>query len=164
MSMLAEARAPATGFDTRPVLESAPLRPGFERTALSRVGDMRWNLSPAVFRTNVQRCAATADFTRIHDVRVLNVLKDFLYIRLNCEAPGMRRRLPPASLFICFSYARRFLEFVAEARAAGELMAIDQPLLDDYLAHLKRGAIGSRAQIAAHIDRARFSPLRPAPG
>jgi integrase len=152
MSMSAEARAPAAALDMRPVLESAPLRPGFERTTLSRVGDMRWDLSPAVFRTNAQRCAATADFTRIHDLRVLKVLKVFLYIRLNFQAPGMRRRLPPASLFICFSYARRFLEFVGEARAAGELMAIDQPLLDDYLAHLKHGAISSRAQIANHIE------------
>ena len=38
--------------DARPVLETAPLRPGFHRDQLSRFGDAFWDLSPAVFRNN----------------------------------------------------------------------------------------------------------------
>ena len=38
----------------QPVLESAPLRQGHKRSALSRFEDDTWDLSPAVFRENAR--------------------------------------------------------------------------------------------------------------
>lgn len=38
------------GLDDRPVLASAPLKEGFDRSCLSRYGDASWDLGPAVFR------------------------------------------------------------------------------------------------------------------
>ena len=51
----------------RPVLESAPLRRGCKRSALSRFEDSTWDLAPAVFRTNARICHITAHFDGIAD-------------------------------------------------------------------------------------------------
>ena len=47
---------------THPVLATAPLKPGFERSELSKFGDDSWDLSPAVFRNNARRCHITVHF------------------------------------------------------------------------------------------------------
>ncbi|TIS68389.1 MAG: hypothetical protein E5X11_07750, partial [Mesorhizobium sp.] len=47
--------------DDRPVLAIAPLHDGFDRSNLSRYGDARWDLSPAVFRENARRSDTRVD-------------------------------------------------------------------------------------------------------
>ena len=112
--MIAVAALPALrhALDARPVLESAPLRASFSRAKLSRVGDASWDFSPAIMRANVRRCHVTAHFAQLGDPRLMRTLKEFLYARFNFDLPGVRMRLPPASLRQCFNRARRFLEFV----------------------------------------------------
>lgn len=131
----------------RPVLESAALRPGFSRAKLSRVGDATWDFSPAVMRANVRRCHVTAHFAEISDPRLVQTLKEFLYARFNVDLPGVRMRLPPASLRQCFNRAQRFLEFTSERVGACDLARLDQSLLDAYLVQLRQGA-RSRTPIA----------------
>ena len=56
-------------LDGKPVLESAALRRGHKRSALSRFEDSTWDLSPAVFRENARVCHVTAHFDGIEDAR-----------------------------------------------------------------------------------------------
>src|SRR6202030_3592022 len=97
----------------KPVLESAPLRRGFKRSALSRFDDSTWDLSPAVFRENARVCHMTVHFDVITDSSIERALREFLYARLNFDLPGHRSRLPPASIRQLLNRTRRFLEFVA---------------------------------------------------
>lgn len=167
MSALPFLAATPAVFDTRPVLESAPLRDGFDRDQLSRVGDMHWDLSPAVFRNNVQRCACYANFTLVEEPSAIPALKAFLYLRLNHPAIALRRRCPPSGLHLLFTYARRFLVFVTKELGACDLNRVHQSLLDAYLDHLKR-ARRAKGQIARHLDIAAdfhlFAPLLPGGG
>jgi len=120
----------------QPVLESAPLRQGHKRSALSRFEDDTWDLSPAVFRENARACHVTAHFDGIDDESVERTLREFLYARLNFDVPGHRGRLPPASIRQLFNRARRFLEFVATKMGTCNLASVDQALLDAYRNHL----------------------------
>jgi len=123
-------------LDGKPVLESAPLRRGHKRSALSRFEDSSWDLSPAVFRENARICHMTAHFDGIEDAGVEQTLREFLYARLNFDVPGYRMRLPPGSIRQLFNRARRFLEFVADRSGTCDLARVDQALLDAYRAHL----------------------------
>lgn len=131
----------------KPVLDSAPLRRGFKRSALSRFDDSTWDLSPAVFRENARVCHMTVHFERLTDPSVDCALREFLYARLNFDVPGCRNRLPPAGIRQLFNRARRFLEFVAAKRGACHLPSVDQALLDSYRDHLASDAFtGSRCR------------------
>lgn len=132
----------------KPVLESAPLRPGFKRCALSCFEDGTWNLSPAVFRENARVCHTTVHFDVIANSSVECALREFLYARLNFDVPGHRNRLPPASIRQLFNRARRFLEFVAEERGACHLPSVDQALLNSYRDHLTSDAQRRAMQVA----------------
>ena len=120
----------------KPVLESAALRRGHKRSALSRFEDSTWDLSPAVFRENARVCHVTAHFDGIEDASVARTLREFLYARLNFDIPGHRGRLPPGSIRQLFNRARRFLEFVAEKKGNCNLARVDQATLDAYRNHL----------------------------
>ena len=129
---------------SKPVLESAPLRRGFKRSALSRFEDSSWDLSPAVFRENARVCHITAYFDDIDEPSVERTLREFLYARLNFEVPGVRGRLPPGSIRQLFNRARRFLEFIvahaegvsATRKGTCNLKTVDQTTLDAYRTHL----------------------------
>jgi len=123
-------------LDGKPVLETAPLRRGHKRSALSRFEDSSWDLSPAVFRENARICHITAHFDGIDDAGVERTLREFLYARLNFDVPGYRMRLPPGSIRQLFNRTRRFLEFVADKNGTCNLARVDQALLDAYRAHL----------------------------
>ena len=151
MSALSLPAASLAAFDARPVLASAPLKAGFDRSQLSRVGDMQLDLSPAVFRNNAQRCSSSVHFTVVEEPSAVPTLKAFLYLRLNHQAAGLRRPCPPAGLSLLFTYARRFLVFVSKELGACDLAQVDQSLLDAYLAHLK-SARRARDQIAQHLE------------
>lgn len=124
-------------FDLRPVLATAPLKPGFDRDALSRYGDPSWDLGPAVFRESARRCHVTVHFGSVEDTSVREALRELLYSRLNVDIPGHRKILPPGSVRQAFNRARRFFDFVRDELGVVELHRVDQPLLDRYARHLR---------------------------
>ena len=63
-------------LDGKPVLESAALRRGHKRSALSRFEDSTWDLSPAVFRENARVCHVTAHFGGIEDASIARTLRE----------------------------------------------------------------------------------------
>jgi integrase len=136
----------------KPVLESAPLRRGFKRSALSRFEDSMWNLSPAVFRENTRVCHMTVRFDHLTDPSVERALREFLYARLNFDIPGYRKRLPPASIRQLFNRTRRFLEFVVAKRGACHLTSVDQALLDSYREHLTCNGERRATQVAHLLE------------
>lgn len=123
-------------LDDRPVLTSAPLKEGVDRSCLSRYGDASWDLGPAVFRENARRCHVTVHFGSIEDASVREAIREFLFARLNVDLPGHRKKLPPASVRQIFNKARRFFEFVHAELGAVDLSRINQQLLDRYARHL----------------------------
>ncbi|WQO70639.1 integrase (plasmid) [Sinorhizobium medicae] len=137
--MIASAAATFTAQerDLRPVLASAPLKPGFARDALSRYGDPSWDLGSAVFRENARRCHVTVHFGSVEDASVREALRELLYARLNVDIAGHRKKLPPGSVRQAFNRARRFFEFVREELGAIDLQRVDQQLLDQYARYLR---------------------------
>ncbi|HAO41474.1 MAG: integrase [Afipia sp.] len=125
------------GLDDRPVLASAPLKMGFDRSCLSRYGDASWDLGPAVFRENARRCHVTVHFASVEDIGTREAIREFLYVRLNVDLPGYRKKLPPACVRQIFNRARRFFEFVHGELGAVDLSRVDQQLLDLYARHLQ---------------------------
>ncbi len=115
-----------------PVLKDAPLRPGFDRRDLSRYGDERWDLNPAVFHGNAGRSRSKAQFGEIADPTVEEAMRAFLYARLNIHIAGWATPMPPAQLQPTFHEVRPFLEFVASELGAYVPARIDQALLNRY--------------------------------
>ncbi len=128
-----------TDFDSRPALATAALRPGFDRSSLSRYGDDRWDLNPAVFRENARSSDATADFGIIDDPEIAAALRDYLYVRLNTDLPGYKMRAPPVSVRRLFRSARSFFDFVKAAYGVFDIRRVDQSMLDDFARFLRRG-------------------------
>ena len=133
----ASTAATAPRHNDRPVLAAAPLRPGFDRRDLSHYDDASWDLGPAVFRENARRCHVTVPFGSIADPAIAEVLRVYLYARLNIDLRGHRLRLPPASVRQAFNCARRFFEFVASELGACDLARVDQRLVDRYAKALR---------------------------
>lgn len=132
-----------------PVLATAPLRPGFDRAALSRYGDASWDLGPAVFRENARRCHITVHFGVVDDSETAEALREYLYARFNVALPGFRPRLPPAGARGAFNRARRFFAFVVGQRGRLHLPSVDQPLLDRYARALRDA--GLRPIAVSHL-------------
>ncbi|OMP70088.1 integrase [Agrobacterium tumefaciens] len=128
-----------TVLDNRPVLATAALRPGFDRSSLSRYDDDRWDLNPAVFRENARSSDATVDFSIVDDPKIAEALRDYLYVRLNTDLPGYKMRATPVSVRRLFRSARGFLDFVKAAYGVFDLRRVDQALLDDFARSLRRG-------------------------
>lgn len=136
----------------RPVLESAPLKPKHQRSALSRFEDDTWDLSPAVFRENARICHVTAHFGGIEDAGAVRTLREFLYARLNFDIPGYRMRLAPASIRQLLNRTRRFLEFVAGRNGDCDLARVDQAMLDAYRSHLTADPQRRSVQVAHLLE------------
>ncbi len=136
----------------KPVLESAPLRRGYKRSALSCFEDGTWDLSPAVFRENARVCHVTVHFDGITEAGVERTLREFLYARLNFDIPGHRDRLPPASIRQLFNRTRRFLEFIAARNGACDLGQVDQATLDAYRNHLASDPQRRSVQVAYLLE------------
>lgn len=128
-----------TVLDNRPVLATATLRPGFDRSSLSRYDDDRWDLNPAVFRENVRSSDATVDFSIVDDPEIAAALRDYLYVRLNTDLPGYKMRATPVNVRRLLRSARGFLDFVKAAYGVFDLRRVDQALLDDFARFLRRG-------------------------
>ena len=139
MKAIANLPIVTTDFDSRPVLATAALRPGLERSSLSRYGDDRWDLNPAVFRENVRSSDATVDFSVVDDPKIAEALRDYLYVRLNTDLPGCKLRATPVNVRRLFRSARSFFNFVKAAYGVFDLCRVDQALLDDFARFLRRG-------------------------
>lgn len=139
-------------LDLRPVLASVPLKPGFDRSNLSRYGDANWDLGPAVFRENARRCHVTINFESVEHTGVREALREFLYARLNVDLPGHRKRLPPGSVRQVFNRARRFFEFVRDELGDLNAHRVDQQILDRYARHLKSGRTRQPAMVAQLLE------------
>ncbi len=152
MTAAAQPAPDRSALDDRPVLASAPLRPGFDRAELSRYGDPNWDLSPAVFRDNARRCHMKVHFGPIDDAGVREALRAFLYARLNVGLPGHRPVLPPASVRQVFNRTRRFFDFVQAQLGVVELRRVDQVLLDGYARQLKSDRRRSAAAVGQLLE------------
>jgi len=150
MRGLSPAASTSRQLDLRPVLASAPLKPGFAREALSRYSDPSWDLGPAVFRESARRCHVTVHFGAVEEVSVREALRELLYARLNVNLPGHRKILSPGSVRQVFNRARRFFEFVRDELGVVDLRRVDQPLLDRYARHLKADR-ARRPVIVTHL-------------
>jgi hypothetical protein len=126
-----------TDLADRPVLVSAPLKPGFDRSGLSRFGDQSWDLGPAVFRENARRCHVTVHFGAIGDAATARAIREFLYARLNVALPGGRQRLPPASVRQVFNRAKRFFDYLRATLGSMDFARVDQNLIDAYARSLR---------------------------
>lgn len=126
--------------DDRPVLlANSPLHPGFDRKNLSRYSDAIWDLGPAVFRENVRRCDTRIDFESADDPIIADVIREYLYARLNIDLPGYKTRVLPVNARRLFRYALRFFSFLKIEHGTCDLGRINQALLDRYAKALQTG-------------------------
>lgn len=139
MKAIANLPIDTTDFESRPVLAAAALRPGFDRSSLSRYGDDRWDLNPAVFRENVRSSDATVDFSVVDDPKIAEALRDYLYVRLNTDLPAQKLRATPVNVRRLFRSARSFFDFVKAAYGVFDPRRVDQVLLDDFARFLRQG-------------------------
>lgn len=140
--------------NARPVLISAPLRSGFDRTDISRYGDTTWDLSPGVFRDNARRCHVTVNFGGIEDPLIADALRQLLYARLNADMQGHRSPLEPAAIRGEANRALRFFNFVKAELGHFDLARADQSLVDRFARSLRLA--GLRAVTAAALLKVIF--------
>lgn len=125
--------------DDRPVLATAPLRAGFDRSSLSRYGSAQWDLGPAVFRENARRSDTRVDFDAVGDPAIAAAIRDYLYVRLNTDLPGYKMRAPPVSVRRLFRFALNFFSFAKAECGAYDPRHVDQALLDRFAKSLRDG-------------------------
>ncbi|KMK63853.1 hypothetical protein [Puniceibacterium sp. IMCC21224] len=139
--------------DDTDILAGRPLRPGSERSMLSRFGDDVWDLSPAMFRANARPAAFRVDFapskTRASTAR------QGVYA---CPPSGASAQLPgpcgPSTAKGTLLFLRHFGEFLHDRIGSVELARVDQQVLDAYLAHLGQ---------TAHVHRNRSASMSMSP-
>jgi integrase len=146
------------------VLATQVLKAGTNETTLSRFGNDRWDLAPAIFRENVPRSITIVNFTTLHDPLRRLTAKEFLWARLNEPSPYPRQaRMAPTCARAALADLTRFMAFVSRHVGAFALHKVDQTLLDAYLAEL-RGQRGRTPDRVAHlldtpINLDRYSPF-----
>ena len=135
------------------VLSGRILKPNSDRSTLSRFGEDRWDLSPAVFRENVHRGDLVIDFGPIGDPAQRLTVKEYLWARLNPRKAGLHRApLAPAAAKDLLRRTLRFTRFVEAQCGTFSMTRVDQPLLDAYLAHLRSAGDRPPAYIAKLIE------------
>ncbi len=139
MKPAAASYAAIVAVDDRPVLATAPLRAGFDRSSLPRYSDAQWDLGPAVFRENVRRSDIKVDFDAIADPAIAAAVRDYLYVRLNTDLPGYKMRASPVSVRRLFRFALAFFNFVKDECGTCDLHRADQALLDRFARSLRDG-------------------------
>jgi integrase len=140
--------------DDEVVLAAMPLKPGVDPAMLSRFGDDRWNLHPAIFRENLPTAHRTLDFTTIADPLQRLTVKEYLWARLNERRPGYQDRLAPSSAYATLKTLGPFMTFVQARTGAFILAAVDQYLLDAFLADQRGASLRSTARIAQLLNPA----------
>lgn len=146
------------------VLATQTLKPGTDETCLSRFGDDRWDLAPAIFRENAPHALTAVNFVALDDPVQCLTAKEFIWARLNEPSPcPARARLAPTSARTTLTDLSGFMAFVARQAGAFAMHRVDQALLDAYLVELRREP-GRTAERIAHlidtpIELDRYSPF-----
>lgn len=127
------------------VLASMALKKGTDREGLSRFGEDVWDLDPAIFHITARNAFRTIDFRGIACPVERLTAKEYIYAWLNELLPDRAGRLRPLSTRAALATLCRFMAFVRERLGRFDAGAIDQNLLDAYLAHQKaRNVLPSR--------------------
>ncbi|MGE4302714.1 MAG: hypothetical protein AB7E24_01625 [Novosphingobium sp.] len=127
------------------VLASMTLKEGTDRDKLSRFGDDVWDLDPAIFQITARNAFRTIDFRSIACPVERLTAKEYIYASLNESFPDRAGRLRPLATRAALAVLRQFLTFVRERLGRFDVGAIDQDLLDTYLAREKsRDVLPSR--------------------
>ncbi|MCR5857374.1 hypothetical protein [Mesorhizobium sp. J428] len=133
------------------VLATQTLRPDADPERLSRFGDDRWDLRPAIFRENVPRGLTSVDFGVIADPLQRLTAKEFLWARMNEASPlPTQPRMAPTTARTTLTGIASFMDFVARECGRFSMHAVDQPLLDAHLAELKSKQ-GRTAERITHL-------------
>jgi hypothetical protein len=153
----ASSRAPLVSVHRQvdePVLVAVPLRPGTDHQALSRFGEDRWDLTPALFRENLSPTHGAIDFTGIDDAAQRLTAKEYLWARLNVRPPtgAPRAQMAPTIAAATLRYLVRFMQFVAQQTGGFDMARVDQRLLDAYLANERARDYRSAGAVARIID------------
>lgn len=120
------------------VLATLTLRPDADAEHLSRFGDDRWDLRPAIFRENVPLGLTWVDFGAITDPLRKMTAKEFLWARMNEPSPlPAQPRMSPTTARTALTEISGFMDFVVRECGSFSMQAVDQPLLDAFLAELK---------------------------
>lgn len=120
------------------VLATLTLRPDADAEHLSRFGDDRWDLRPAIFRENVPLGLTWVDFGAIADPLRKMTAKEFLWARMNEPSPlPTQPRMSPTTARTALTEISGFMDFVVRECGSFSMQAVDQPLLDAFLAELK---------------------------
>jgi integrase len=150
--------------DDELVLATLALRPEAAESSLSRFGDDRWDLAPAIFRENAPHALTAVNFAALADPMQRLTAKEFIWARLNEPSPcPTRARMAPTIARATLTDLRFFMQFVARHAGAFAMHMVDQALLDAYLAELRRER-GRTAERVAHlldvpIELDRYSPF-----
>lgn len=127
------------------VLASMALKEGANREELSRFGEDLWDLDPAIFHITARNAFRTVDFRGIACPVERLTAKEYIYAWLNELLPDRAGRLRPLSTRTALATLCRFMAFVRARLGGFNAGAIDQKLLDAYLADQKaRNVLPSR--------------------
>jgi integrase len=150
--------------DDELVLATQALKPGTDETSLSRFGDDRWDLAPAVFRENAPHALTVVDFAMLDDPMQRLTAKEFVWARLNEPSPcPTRARMAPTVARATLTDLSSFMQFVARHAGAFAMHLVDQAMLDAYLAELRRERRRTAERVAhlldVPIELDRYSPF-----
>lgn len=134
------------------VVLTAALQPEADPALLSRFADDHWDLTPAIFRENVAPTQRTLDFGTISDPWQRLTAKEYLWARLNGRSPGKGTPMAATRARATLDYLKRFLRFVERHAGTFTMEAVDQALLDAYLAHVRDPGYRSPTEIARNIE------------
>ena len=133
------------------VLATHTLRSDVDHARLSRFGEDRWDLAPAIFRENIPLGLLSVDFGVIADSLQRLTAKEFIWARMNEASPlPMQRRMAPTMARMTLAGIVGFMAYVAREHGVFSMQAVDQVLLDAYLAMLKSERGRTKDRIA-HI-------------
>jgi hypothetical protein len=139
--------------DDELVLATQALKAGTDETTLSRFGDDRWDLAPAIFRENVPRSITALSFAGLSDPLQRLTAKEFLWARLNAPSPHLTQaRMAPTSARAALADLIRFMDFVCRHVGVFALGNVDQTLLDAFLAELRSERGRTQDRIAHLLD------------
>ncbi|PAL21817.1 hypothetical protein [Sphingopyxis sp. GW247-27LB] len=116
------------------VLASMALKEGVDREALSRFHEDVWDLDPAIFHVTARNAFRTIDFGGIACPIERLTAKEYIYAWLNELLPDRAGRLRPLATRAALATLCRFMAFVRERTGRFDADAIDQAMLDAYLA------------------------------
>jgi hypothetical protein len=126
------------------VLVSMPLKEGTDRANLSRFGEDIWDLGPAIFQVTARNAYNTIEFQTIICGYERLIAKEYIYARLNELLPDRAGPLRPLSARQELALLRRFMAFVRGKLGRFDIGAVDQDMLDAYLAKLKTRKVQAR--------------------